>query len=183
MSARQQFFAILFLPFTVTVIGPLLLLLFSLWSGISWLFFYPVNLWTTIPGSIIVILGLTVQYKTNRAFSKIGKGTLAPWAPTQHFVAAGLYQYVRNPMILGVLLTLFGEGVIFGSTLIFCWFIIFWLLNHVWFLKWEEPDLERRFGSEYRVYKQHVGRWIPRRSAWTPEEKHESSNKPSDKKP
>ena len=70
-------------------------------------------------GSILVLLGLTVQFKTNRAFAKIGKGTLAPWAPTQHFVVVGLYQYVRNPMILGVLLTLFGEGVIFGSILIF----------------------------------------------------------------
>ncbi|MHA2314349.1 MAG: methyltransferase family protein [Candidatus Hermodarchaeia archaeon] len=40
-------------------------------------------------------------------------------------------------------------------------------MNHIWFIKREEPDLERRFGDEYRQYKRNVPRWIPRRSPWT----------------
>ena len=176
MSTQQHLLAILFLPFTVTVIAPLLLLLLSIWGGIPWLFLYPINLWTTILGGIHIIVGITVQYKTNRAFAQTGKGTLAPWAPTQHFVAVGLYQHVRNPMILGVLLTLLGEAVIFGSTLIFIGVLAFLILNHIWFLKWEEPDLERRFGSEYLAYKQNVPRWVPRWSAGTPKEKQQVSD-------
>lgn len=168
MSARHHFFAILFLPFTVTIIVPIILLLLSIWSRISWLFIYPFNLLTLILGVIPIVVGLITQYKTNRTFAQIGKGTLAPWAPTQHFVAVGLYRYVRNPMILGVLLTLLGEAILFGATLIFLWFIIFWIMNHIWFVRREEPDLERRFGNKYREYKQNVPRWIPRRNPWLP---------------
>jgi protein-S-isoprenylcysteine O-methyltransferase Ste14 len=28
--------------------------------------------------------------------------------------------------------------------------------------------LEGRFGGEYRQYKRHVPRWVPRRTVWTP---------------
>ena len=166
MSARQHLTAILVLPFTVTILVPILLLLLSCWSGIPWLFFYPLNLFPTILGCIVIFLGYFILYKTNRAFARIGKGTLAPWAPTQHFVAVGLYQYVRNPMILGVLLVLVGEAILVGSTLIFIWFSLFWAMNHIWLIGWEEPDLEQRFGDKYREYKTHVPRWIPRRTPW-----------------
>ena len=168
MSARQHFFAILFLPFTVTLIVPILLFLLSIWSGVSWLFIYPFSLLTLFLGGILITFGLITQYKANCAFARMGKGTLAPWAPTQHFVAVGLYLYVRNPMILGVLLTLLGEAILFGAILIFLWFIVFWTTNHIWFVMWEEPDLEQRFGYKYREYKENVPRWIPRRSPWIP---------------
>jgi protein-S-isoprenylcysteine O-methyltransferase Ste14 len=175
MSARQHLTAIFILPFTVTILVPMLLLLLSFWSGIPWLFIYQLNSFTIIIGCILIILGYFILYKTNRAFAFIGKGTLAPWAPTQHFVAAGLYQYVRNPMILGVLLVLVGEAVLFGSPLIFIEFLIFLVVNHIWFIRWEEPDLEQRFGEEYRDYKKNVPRWIPRRTPWNPDQNHQDS--------
>ena len=168
MTARQHLFAILFLPFTVTVLLPLMLLLVSVWTGMLWMFIYPFSFFTLIIGCIFIIVGFTVQYKTNLDFARMGKGTLAPWTPTQHLVTVGLYQYVRNPMILGVLLVLLGEAVLFGATLILFWFGIFWIMNHIWFIRWEEPDLERRFGNEYREYKANVPRWIPRRKPWLP---------------
>ena len=42
----------------------------------------------------------------------------------------------------------------------------------------EEPILEARFGAEYRQYKAHVPRWVPRRTAWTPPWAAEDSQKP-----
>jgi protein-S-isoprenylcysteine O-methyltransferase Ste14 len=169
MSARQHLVAILLLPFTVTILIPLLLLLLSGWAGIPWLFLYPLNFLTLILGGIVIGVGLIILYKTNRAFARLGKGTLAPWASTQRFVAVGLYRYVRNPMILGVLLVLLGEAVILGALVIFLWFGIFWVMNHIWFIRWEEPNLEERFGDEYRQYKANVPRWIPRPRPWIPE--------------
>ena len=166
MSTRQHLTAILTLPVTVTILVPILLLLLSCWSGIPWLFVYPLNLLTITVGCILIILGYSILYKTNREFSRTGKGTLAPWAPTKHFVSAGLYQYVRNPMILGVLLVLVGEAILAGSSLIFIWFLLFWIINHIWFVRWEEPDLEQRFGDKFREYKANVPRWIPRRTPW-----------------
>jgi protein-S-isoprenylcysteine O-methyltransferase Ste14 len=78
-------------------------------------------------------------------------------------------------MILGVLLVLKGEAVLFGSTLIFIEFLIFLVMNHLWFIRWEEPDLEQRFGKEYREYKENVPRWIPRRTPWNLDQKHQDS--------
>lgn len=168
MSAWQHFRAIVVLPFMVTIIIPIGLLLISSWTNHSWMFFYPFNFISLILGLITLILGYLILYKTVRAFARIGQGTLAPWAPTQHLVVMGLYRYLRNPMILGVLFVLLGEAILFGSTLIFLWFIVFFAMNHIWFVRWEEPDLERRFGEEYRKYKQNVPRWIPRRNPWNP---------------
>ena len=168
MTWRQHLLAIIVLPFTVIVLVPFLLLLLSFWSGLHWMFLYSINSLSLILGVLVVAFGFVILYKTNWTFAKIGKGTLAPWAPTQYFVVVGLYRYVRNPMILGVLIALFGEAILFGSTLLLFWLLVFGIMNHVWFVRWEEPDLERRFGEEYRTYKANVPRWIPRRSAWNP---------------
>jgi protein-S-isoprenylcysteine O-methyltransferase Ste14 len=173
MSARQHLVAILALPFTVTILIPLLLLLLSGWSGIPCLFLYPLNFLTLILGGIVIGIGLILLYKTNRAFARIGKGTLAPWTPTQRFVVVGLYRYVRNPMILGVILVLLGEAVILGVLPVFIWLGIFWIMNHIWFTRWEEPKLEERFGDEYHQYKANVPRWIPRPKPWTSESREE----------
>ena len=70
-------------------------------------------------------------------------------------------------MILGILLVLLGEAIIFGSRLIFLWCGFFWIMNHIWFITREEPDLERRFGKEYCQYKRFVPRWFPKRTPWT----------------
>ena len=101
---------------------------------------------------------------TVRLFARIGRGTLAPWDPTERLVVEGPYAHVRNPMITGVLAVLFGEALIFGSTAIAIWAAIFAVVNHVFFLAYEEPAVERRFGEEYRRYKANVPRWIPRRT-------------------
>jgi protein-S-isoprenylcysteine O-methyltransferase Ste14 len=100
------------------------------------------------------------------AFRDNRSGTLAPWDPTQKLVVRGVYRCVRNPMISGVLSILLGETIIFGSVAPFYWFIIFWLINMVYIPLFQEPDLEERFGNDYREYKKHVPRWIPRTSAW-----------------
>jgi protein-S-isoprenylcysteine O-methyltransferase Ste14 len=158
------------LPFMVLLVGPILFLIFSIWTGLPWLLLYLVSLFSFVIGIFPLIIGLIMMYKTIRAFATVGKGTLSPKTPVQHFVAVGLYRYMRNPMILGGLLVLLGEAIIFGSTLIFLWFVLFGVLNHIWFIKREEPDLERRFGDEYRQYKRNVPRWFPRRTPWTLEE-------------
>ena len=94
-------------------------------------------------------------------FITIGKGTLAPWFPTGKLVVTGLYKYVRNPMIIGVLMVLPGEAIAVLSLSILLWMFIFFLINHLFFLLYEEPNLEKRFGEEYSSYKKRVPRWIP----------------------
>lgn len=90
------------------------------------------------------------------------RGTPAPWYPPEEFVVEGPYRFVRNPMILGVLLVLAAEAIVAKSWLIGLWMVVFWGMYHGWLLAYEEPDLERRFGERFRRYRKRVPRWCPR---------------------
>jgi protein-S-isoprenylcysteine O-methyltransferase Ste14 len=150
---------ILILPFSVTVIVPYLI-----YGGDQGLI--PDNAWTKISGCILSASGLALFFHTVVLFGSKGKGTLAPWTPTQKLVIAGPYQYCRNPMITGVLFILIGETLFFHSQNILIWAALFFLINTIYFVVYEEPGLEKRFGSDYRTYKKNVPRWIPRLSPY-----------------
>ncbi len=121
-------------------------------------------------GIPLIIAGLTLLLATVSMFSAIGKGTLAPWSPTQKLVVQGVYAHTRNPMISGVLTALLGESILFASIPIFLWFVLFFVINSVYFSLSEEPGLMKRFGEEYAEYRKHVPRWIPRLTAWSPDD-------------
>jgi protein-S-isoprenylcysteine O-methyltransferase Ste14 len=108
------------------------------------------------------------MYKTISLFATVGEGTLAPWDPTQKLVVRGIYRYVRNPMIIGVLSVLLGEAVFLGSLPVLVWFLIFFAVNATYIPLLEERGLAGRFGDDYLVYKRNVPRWIPRLTPWTP---------------
>ena len=152
MTWWRHALAIVLLPGTVTIVVPALLVDDA---DVTWL---------AIPGAALIAAGLAMWAWTVRLFAQIGKGTLAPWDPTQHLVVAGPYRLVRNPMITAVLAVLAGEALLFGSWAIAIWAAVFFIVNWAWFVGVEEPGLEERFGDEYRAYKRDVPRWLPLRS-------------------
>lgn len=115
-----------------------------------------------IVGGIVFLAGLTFFGWSLYLFATKGKGTLAPWDPPRKLVVTGPYRYVRNPMIAGVLMLVAGEALVHGSSTIGWWAFGFLAVNQIYFMILEEPQLERRFGESYRVYKSSVPRWIPR---------------------
>jgi len=166
MNFLKQLRALL-LPFTVTVIVPLLIASpqnVNPGLGLP----YPVSLLPVIAGIVLIGVGLTLVVMTVRMFILIGKGTLAPWDPTQRLVVVGVYRHVRNPMISGVTMILLGEAVALGSLPLLIWCLAFLVINLIYIPLVEEPGLIRRFGEEYRLYQQNVPRWIPRLTPWVP---------------
>jgi len=153
------------LPFTVLLIIPAGIL-WATGFRIGWGLGWPWDAVVVLAGSVLLGNGLYYLFMTIRLFINIGKGTLAPWSPTKKLVIIGPYRYVRNPMISGVLMTLLGESITFGSTGIFIWFLLFFGINHIYFVYSEEPGLAKRFGEEYITYKKNVPRWIPRLRPW-----------------
>jgi protein-S-isoprenylcysteine O-methyltransferase Ste14 len=152
----RQLRAILLLPGMVAVVIPATILYFT---GIS-------QPRSVILGSLFMILGLTLMVWTNRLFSTVGKGTLAPWNPPEKLVVRGVYRHVRNPMITGVFCILLGEAIFFGSPWLLAWFGIFAAVTMIVIPLAEEPGLAKRFGEDYHLYKQNVPRWIPRLKPW-----------------
>ena len=159
MSGWRHARAIALLPGTVVVVVPAMLI------ALNGADFEPVLI---ALGAPLIVAGFVMWVWTVRLFARMGKGTLAPWDPTTELVVEGPYAHVRNPMISAVLAVLIGEALVFGSASIAIWAALFAVINHVFFLLYEEPAVERRFGDAYRRYKQNVPRWVPRRAPWRP---------------
>lgn len=151
----KQVFSLI-LPFTVLVVVPYFIEPNWKWAGTI-----PVSL-----GLAFGVMGMLLLVWCIILLGRVGRGTLAPWSPTKRLVVVGPYRYVRNPMIVGVLLQLLAESVAFGSCPIAVWLLAFFCVNTIYFKFLEEPDLERRFGEDYRKYCSEVGRWLPRLSPY-----------------
>ena len=151
--------AILILP--VNALGTIPALL--LWAAgewpDSWAFLAGWRLWAALP---LIAGGLGLMARTIALFGRVGRGSLAPWSPTQKLVVEGPYRHVRNPMHLGVFTVLFGEALLFWSWALLAWAVFAVVVHMVYFPFSEEPGLERRFGDDYRRYKANVPRWLPR---------------------
>jgi hypothetical protein len=68
--------------------------------------------------------------------------------------------------ISGVFTMLLALVLIWGSWVVGVWALLFFVVNHMYFVLSEEPGLERRFGDSFRTYKANVPRWIPRSKPW-----------------
>jgi protein-S-isoprenylcysteine O-methyltransferase Ste14 len=127
---------------------------------------WPLDWLSVIAGVLLFVAGFVLFVATVFLFATRGRGTLAPWDPPSRLVIDGPYRYVRNPMIAGVILIIIAESLVFRSMSLAEWAAAFFAINAIYFPLLEEPQLERRFGEEYRQYKRHVRRFIPRIRPW-----------------
>jgi protein-S-isoprenylcysteine O-methyltransferase Ste14 len=160
--------AILALPFVMAILVPLLLVTLTGTFNPGWRLPFPADVLVVLLGASLIAGGLLLVVTTVKLFITAGRGTLAPWDPTQRLVVTGVYRYVRNPMISGVFTVLLGEGLLLGSLPVLVWALGFAVVNMIYIPLKEEPGLRQRFGDEYLEYARHVPRWLPRRTPWTP---------------
>jgi protein-S-isoprenylcysteine O-methyltransferase Ste14 len=160
--------SVLILPVTVVIVVPV-------WIARR----YGVQFrWPTEPldvsaagaGLLVGAAGLTLFAASLHHFATEGFGTLAPWDPPRRLVVRGPYRYVRNPMIAGVSFMLIGISLLLRSTPHAQWALAFIAVNAVFIITFEEPQLEGRFGDDYRHYRSVVPRLIPRMRPWSPDD-------------
>ncbi len=153
--------AIIILPFNVLVVFPTIILYFSEYAmikiGMSLQFFSMIMLF---------IIGFSLCGWTMKMFYKTGSGSPAPWNPIKTLLISGPYAYVRNPMLSGVFIILLGEVLLFQSLAIFYYLVLFITINAIYFPLSEEKGLLKRYGADYKEYKENVPRFIPRLTAW-----------------
>lgn len=79
----------------------------------------------------------------------------------QKLISSGVYSLNRHPLYFSIL-TFYLALIALSISLIsiFIWLLIFFTFNK--FALYEEEDLERIFGDEYKEYKNKVPRWISR---------------------
>ena len=110
----------------------------------------------------MIAVGVSVTAWSVFHFLKV-KGTPVPFNPPPKVVKTGPYRYVRNPMLTGVFLILFGIGFGANSVSLVVFFTPLYVLINVWELKKiEEPELIRRLGDEYIEYRKQTPMFIPR---------------------
>jgi len=118
----------------------------------------PLNVTVSVP---ILSMGLFLMLWSLLHFIK-AKGTPVPFNPPPRLVTTGPYGCVRNPMLSGVFILLFGLGVLFTSvSLVFVFTPLFILVNVLELKGIEEPELEKRLGKEYLEYKKRTPMFIP----------------------
>jgi protein-S-isoprenylcysteine O-methyltransferase Ste14 len=127
--------------------------------------FFGIPLFRWVGGALIT-LGVIGLLDSFGRFALQGIGTPAPVFPTRHLVVTGLYRYVRNPMYVSVVMTILGQGLVFGNVALLTYGGLVWLATHLFVMLYEEPTLQATFGSEYSSYCTEVPRWIPRFTPW-----------------
>ena len=167
LGLLRHLVAIAVLPFTVAVLIPVWLARrdgTALGLGSS-----APQMAVQVTGVLLLAAGLLLFASSLRRFVTEGEGTLAPWDPPRRLVLRGPYRHVRNPMISGVVLVLFGEAAVLLSRPHLMWALIFLAVNALYIPLLEEPFLAERFGDAYREYCRHVPRLLPRLRPWQPD--------------
>ena len=102
---------------------------------------------------VIIILFSVLEFKRN-------KTTINPFKSSSVLITNKLYSYTRNPMYLGMLIILLGNGLILSNLgTIFIAFLFIPIMN-MRVIKYEEIMLDIDFTERYKSYKQRVRRWL-----------------------
>ena len=110
---------------------------------------------------LFYILGSAIYLWCVWDFATFGRGTPAPIDPPKKLVVRGLYQYSRNPMVVGVLILILAWAISFKAAILLVYMLIVGVAFHAVIVFYEEPHLRKLFGESYSNYCARVPRWIP----------------------
>jgi len=110
-------------------------------------------------GAVLFILGAAPGILVNKRFAQANT-TIRPLEVSKALVTDGFFRYSRNPIYLGLAVSLLGAALLLGSLSPFVVPPIFVLIIQSQFIVHEERILEDTFGEAYRVYKAKVRRWL-----------------------
>ncbi len=110
-------------------------------------------------GFVLIAGGMLMNLWSANWFRK-NKTTIDPRGNAIYLAQEGLYRVSRNPMYLGMLITLLGVCIYFGSLISFLAPPFFVWIVTLRFISREEQALLDCFGDEYVQYKARVRRWI-----------------------
>ncbi|MFQ6126454.1 MAG: hypothetical protein ACE5R6_17850 [Candidatus Heimdallarchaeota archaeon] len=87
------------LPFDITIVIPISILLITGELHLGWFLMFPFTTFPIVGGCTLIGLSFFALGKTVLLFTKSWKGTLSHWESLKKLVVRGVYRYVRNPII------------------------------------------------------------------------------------
>jgi len=115
----------------------------------------PVN-WV---GFALVAAGLGVANWHARLFRRIGTN-INTFGEPGTLTTEGLFRRTRNPMYLGMVVSLVGVACVLGSISSTAGPLVFFILANYWYIPLEERAMALKFGKEYLEYQRSVPRWM-----------------------
>lgn len=104
-----------------------------------------------VAGVILIIRGWREVYHASRE---------------KRLATGGVYAMMRHPQYTGILLALFGEGVVHWPTLLTLALFPVMVLLYALLARREEREMLATFGEEYRAYQRRVPMFVPRLAEW-----------------
>jgi protein-S-isoprenylcysteine O-methyltransferase Ste14 len=129
------------------------------WRGLS---FYS-TAWTWIPAVVLFASGLLIYKSSRKYFSGTQLSGLAELLPAQHeqkLVTSGIRARIRHPVYLGHLCEMLAWSI--GTGLAVCYGLTaFAIVTGVVMIRFEDEELQQRFGEPYTDYRRRVPAVIP----------------------
>jgi protein-S-isoprenylcysteine O-methyltransferase Ste14 len=109
----------------------------------------------------VLVIGQGISISGIVAFRR-AKTTLNPLKPgnASALVTSGIYRFTRNPMYLGLLLTLLGWLAFIASPPALVFLFLYVVYINRFQIEPEERILSSLFGEDYEAYKTRVRRWV-----------------------
>jgi protein-S-isoprenylcysteine O-methyltransferase Ste14 len=110
---------------------------------------------------VLLVIGQSISISGMVSFRR-AKTTMNPIKPSavSSLVTGGVYRFTRNPMYLGLSITLMGWAVFLSNPLAFLAVPLFVLYVERFQINPEERVLSSLFGADYATYKEKVRRWL-----------------------
>lgn len=112
-------------------------------------------------GALLFIMGFALSFSGVYYLIRRGGGIPPLCRAAKRLVVAGPYSHLQHPILLGLLVMLFGEALWLCSTSVGVYAVVLAIVSHSYVVYIEEPRLIQRFGRDYQAYQRAVPRWLP----------------------
>ncbi|MFX1539725.1 MAG: methyltransferase family protein [Promethearchaeota archaeon] len=123
---------------------------------LAW-FVHPIHLVSIVIGVIIAIIFTPIWIK---GIKDAGPETMIPAKTTQLY--GGIYKHIRHPQAVGEMPWFVIIPLFINSLFLVIWAIIMVIIVSPIIIHYEEKDLIKRFGEEYREYQKKTGAIFPK---------------------
>jgi len=110
-------------------------------------------------GYAMMVVGIFLPIWGARIFRQ-HHTNIIPYKNPDRMVTEGPFRLSRNPMYLGMLLTLIGLATLYGTALSFVFPLLYFFVASLYYIPFEEERMIKAFGDDFIAYKAKVRRWI-----------------------